>query len=357
MSEQGGEENTFQINDRDVATHAPPLIIGEIAQAHDGSLGMAHAYIDAVADSGAHAVKFQTHIADQESSNKEKWRVKFSRQDETRQDYWRRMEFSPAQWANLKSHAEKRGLIFLSSAFSRAAVDLLSNIGMPAWKIASGEVNNECLMEYMLATRKPILLSSGMSTLPELDFAVDRIKEAKCPYAVLQCSSSYPTDTSTLGLNLIDEFADRFNCPVGLSDHSGTIYPSLGAVALGASLIEIHVTFDKKMFGPDVESSITLKELSQVVQGSHILFEARRSPVNKNISVSCLKEMRSNFQQSLIVVSDMAKGSKLTRENLDTRKPCVGIPADEFNATIGRRINKGIKAGEFISHSDLEPIQ
>ena len=244
----------------------------------------------------------------------------------------------------------------MSSPFSKAAVDLLDKIGMPAWKVASGEVNNECLMEHILAARKPILLSSGMSTLHELDCAVERIKNANCQYAVLQCTSNYPVKPSALGLNLIDEFALRFDCPVGLSDHSGTIYPSLGAITLGASIIEIHVTFHKKMFGPDIESSVTINEFAQIVQGARLLYEARRTPVDKDFNASQLREMRSNFQQSLIVTSDLTRGSKLTKENLDTRKPCVGIPADEFLATIGRKVNKEINAGEFITHSDLESI-
>jgi len=136
------------------------FIIGEIAQAHDGSLGMAHAYIDAIARAGADAVKFQTHIADAESSPQEPWRVKFSRQDATRFDYWKRMEFTREQWVGLKEHAEEKGLVFLSSPFSLQAAELLDALGMVAWKVASGEINNHALLDRMAATSKPVLLSS-----------------------------------------------------------------------------------------------------------------------------------------------------------------------------------------------------
>ena len=128
----------FDIADRPVGTGHPCFIIGEVAQAHDGSLGMAHAYIDAIADAGADAVKFQTHIAAEESTPDEMWRVKFSYQDDSRFDYWRRMEFTEAQWRGLADHAGEKGLVFLSSPFSVAAVELLARIGVPAWKIASG---------------------------------------------------------------------------------------------------------------------------------------------------------------------------------------------------------------------------
>ena len=146
------------------SSHNPCLIIAEVAQAHDGSLGAAHAYIDAIADAGADAVKFQTHIAEAESTPHEPWRVKFSKQDATRYDYWKRIEFTEEQWLGLKQHADERNLIFLSSPFSIEAVDLLTRIGVRYWKIASGEVSNLPMLEHILKTRLPIILSSGMSS-------------------------------------------------------------------------------------------------------------------------------------------------------------------------------------------------
>ena len=153
----------------------PCMIIGEVAQAHDGSLGMTHAYIDAVANAGAGAVKFRTHIASVESTPGEPWRVKFSRQDATCYDYWKRMEFTEEQWYGLKQHAQERGLQFLSSPFSVEAVELLTRVGVAAWKVASGEVSNILMFERMVATGLPILLSSGMSPLDEIDAAVELV--------------------------------------------------------------------------------------------------------------------------------------------------------------------------------------
>ena len=243
------------------------LLVAEVAQAHDGSLGMAHAFIDAVANAGADAIKFQTHIAAAESTPHEQWRVKFSYQDATRYDYWRRMEFTPDQWHGLKRHCDERGLIFLSSPFSVDAVDLLTQVGVAAWKIASGEVANTPMFERMAQTGLPILLSTGMSSLAEVDDAVARVKARGLPLTVLQCTSAYPCPPEKVGLNLIPLFRERYGCPVGLSDHSGTIYPGLAAAAIGIDVLEVHVTLSREMFGPDVCVSITTAELKQLVDG------------------------------------------------------------------------------------------
>jgi N-acetylneuraminate synthase len=257
----------LSIGNRQVGKGHPALIIAEVAQAHDGSLNVAHAFIDSIADAGADAVKFQTHIAAAESSPAEQWRVPFSKQDASRFDYWKRMEFTKEQWRGLKEHAEARGLIFLSSPFSLAAVELLSEIGIQAWKIASGEVRNELLLERMLATRLPVLLSSGMSSPDETRATVQRLKSSGVPYLLMQCTSAYPCPAERIGLNVLDEFKREFGCDVGLSDHSGKIWPSLAAVTLGAKAVEVHVIWDRAQFGPDTVASITFAELKQLVDG------------------------------------------------------------------------------------------
>ena len=160
----------------DPLTARPTLVIGEVAQAHDGSLGMAHAFIDAVAAAQADAIKFQTHLASAESTAEETWRVKFSKQDADRQAYWKRMEFTESQWQGLKDHATERGLLFLSSPFSDEAVDLLSRLGVAAWKVASGEVSNHPMLDRMVATGLPMLVSTGVSGWAEIDEAVAGVK-------------------------------------------------------------------------------------------------------------------------------------------------------------------------------------
>jgi len=206
-------------------------VIGEVGQAHDGSLGTAHAFIDAIADSGADAVKFQTHIAAAESRTDEPWRVKFSYCDDTRYEYWKRMEFTPQAWDGLRQHAQDRGLVFVSSPFSLEAVELLRRVGVAAWKVASGEVANPQLLDAVAQAGQPVLLSSGMSGWFELDAAVARLRAAGAgPLAVLQCTSAYPVAPQRVGLNVLGEIQQRYGCVAGLSDHSGTIFPALATL-------------------------------------------------------------------------------------------------------------------------------
>ena len=285
------------------------FVIGEIAQTHDGSLGTAHAYIDAIANAGADAIKFQTHIADAESTPGEPWRVKFSRQDATRYDYWKRMEFSAEHWRGLVEHATERGLVFLSSAFSCAAVELLEQLGMSAWKVGAGEVTNLPMLEMMARTGKPVLLSSGMSDWAELDAAVATVRAQDAPVAVFQCTTAYPCPPEKLGLNVLTELRERYNCPVGLSDHSGTIYAGLAAATLGAQLLEVHVTFSRECFGPDVPASVTTTELKQLVEGVRFIQRAQTHPVNKEAMAADLSELKRTFGKSIVAARDLAGGT------------------------------------------------
>ncbi len=346
---------TFEIAGRPVGPGAPCFIIGEVAQAHDGSLGMAHAFIDAIAAAGADAVKFQTHIAAEESSTLEPWRVKFSPQDDRRYDYWRRMEFTPEQWAGLAAHARERGLVFLSSPFSEAAVDLLEKLDMPAWKVASGETNNPILLERMAATGKPILLSTGMSPLREIDEVVTWLQGLGLPLAVFQCTSRYPSPPETIGLNMLEVFRQRYDVPVGLSDHSAKIYAGLAAATLGANLLEVHVTLSREAFGPDVVASLTTAELRQLVEGVRFIEQTLAHPVDKDVNAAEMDRMRRTFGKALVARRDLPAGHRLTKADLTARKPAsAGIPASERDAALGRALRRALPAGSFITEDDLE---
>lgn len=323
------------------------LLIGEVAQAHDGSLGTAHAFIDAIAAAGADAVKFQTHIAAAESTPGEPWRVRFSRQDESRYDYWKRMELTEEQWAGLKAHAEERGLLFLSSPFSVEAAEMLERLGMKAWKVASGEVSNPMLLDYLIATGKPILLSTGMSPLEEIDAAVARIKDP----VVMQCTTAYPCPPEKVGLNLIPFFRERYGCAVGLSDHSGTIYPGLAAVTLGAEVLEVHVTLSREAFGPDVPASLTTAELRQLVEG--VRFLERALPVDKDAMAVEMEPLRRMFTKSVVARFDLPEGTVLAPEHLAVKKPGGGIPAARMSELIGGRLRRAVKADEPLRFEDL----
>jgi N,N'-diacetyllegionaminate synthase len=333
------------------------LIIAEVAQTHDGSLGQAHAFIDAVATTGADAIKFQTHIAEAESTPDEPFRVKFSRQDKTRFEYWQRTSFTPEQWAGLAEHAREKGLIFLSSAFSAEAVALLESLDMVAWKVGSGEVSNLPLLECMAATGKPILLSSGLSTLEELDRVVAQVRAwqvgTKASLGLFQTTSMYPTPPEKLGLNLIPEYIQRFGCPVGLSDHSGTIYPGLAATTLGARLLEVHVTLSPFMFGPDVSSSLTVEGLKQLVEGVRFLEKSLASPVDKGQMAEDLAEMRRIFQKSVVAKIGLEAGTVLQEEHLTVKKPGTGIPAADLKLLLGRQLRNAVQLDQPLCWDDL----
>ncbi len=329
------------------------LIIAEVAQMHDGSLGAAHAYIDAVANAGADAVKFQTHIAAAESTPGEPWRVKFSRQDASRYEYWKRMEFTEEQWRGLSEHANERGLIFLSSAFSPEAVEMLERVGVPAWKVGSGEVSNLPMLAKMARTGKPVILSSGLSDWDELDAAVNCVRENGAAVATLQCATAYPCPPEKLGLNVIAELRRRYNCHAGLSDHSGRIYAGLAAAALGAKMIEVHVAFSRECFGPDVVASITTTELKQLLEGVRFIERALAHPADKRAVAEELGDLRKVFGKSIVAARDLKAGDLISAEDIAFKKPGTGIPAARFNEVINRRLKRSVAANTLLSEDDL----
>ncbi|MGB7208324.1 MAG: N-acetylneuraminate synthase family protein [Pyrinomonadaceae bacterium] len=330
------------------------LIIGEVAQSHDGSLGMAHSFIDAIANAGADAVKFQTHIAAEESTPGEPWRVKFSPQDETRFEYWHRMEFTKNQWAGLKKHADDREILFMSTPFSERAADMLSEIGMKVWKIASGEVGNLPLLTKIASSGDPVILSSGMSDWDELDRAVNKVRKNGNPMAVLQCTSAYPCPPEKVGLNVLDVLRERYGLPVGLSDHSGKIYAGLAAVSLGAEVLEVHVALSREMFGPDVPASLTTTELRQLVDGSRQIERMLGATVDKDLAADDLQELRRIFTKSLVASMDIAAGTILTAEHMKLKKPGTGLPASSIPDLIGRKVKQLIKADEILLLQNVE---
>lgn len=331
------------------------VVVGEVAQAHDGSLGTAHAHVDAIAAAGADAVKFQTHIASAESTSREPWRVPFSPQDETRYAYWRRMEFTPDQWRGLCEHAHDVGLAFVSSPFSLEAVGLLRDIGVDGLKIASGEVPNLELVDACSAVGVPILLSSGMSPLGELDAAVERLRAAGVAFTVLQCSSTYPCPPEAVGLNLLGTLAERYGCDVGLSDHSGTIFPALAAVALGARVVEVHVTLSRESFGPDVSSSVTTGELRQLVEGTRFIAAMVDHPVDKDRAAEERGALRAMFTRSLVARGPLPAGHVLTADDLLAKKPGGGTPPSALGTLVGRSLQRPVATDEPVGEDDLQP--
>ena len=335
------------------STKISPYLIAEIGQAHEGSLGILYSYIDAIAQTGVDAVKFQMHIAQAESSEYEPFRVQFSLEDKTRFDYWKRMSFSLEQWKGIKQHCDELGLDFICSPFSNLAVDWLEEIGVDYYKIGSGEVNNFLLLEKIAKTGKPLIMSSGMSSYTELDQTVAFLKERKVDFSILQCTTAYPTQPENYGLNMIQELKNRYNVPIGFSDHSAKTATCIAAVALGASILEFHVVFDRQLFGPDSKSSLTLAETKDLVEAVRNIATAFSNPMDKNDTAefSALKQI---FEKSLAVNKDLPKNYILTFDDLESKKPKgYGIDARRFQEVIGKSLNKEMKQWDFLNEGDL----
>lgn len=326
-------------------------VIGEIGQAHEGSIGLAHAYIDALAHAGANAAKFQVHLADAESSIYEDFRVKIPYQNGSRFDYWKSMEFTAEEWNGLKKHCEKAGLHFLASPFSLAAVDLLNAIGVIGFKIGSGEVDNLPMLDKIAATGKPVILSSGMSSWAELDQAVMLLKSRGTAVSILQCTTAYPAKPHQWGLNVMHEMSQRYQVSVGFSDHSGDIFACLAAAALGAGLLEFHVTFDKRMSNPDASSSLTFRQATTLITGIRRIETALNFPVNKDANAT-FSRMKSMFGKSLAVNRDLRKGERIQCTDLETKKPAgFGVAAARYQDVLGKTLTRDIAQWEFLTEN------
>jgi N-acetylneuraminate synthase len=325
--------------------------IAEVGQAHEGSLGLAHSYIDAIAKTGADAVKFQMHIAESESSVFEKFRVNFSYEDKTRFDYWKRMEFTIEQWDGLKRHCEEVGLDFICSPFSMMSVDILEKMNLKAFKIGSGEAHNKLLLERVAKIGKPIFLSNGLSNDHDLLNAISWIKPFNSNLSLFQCTTKYPTYPEDWGLNNINLLKKKFGLPVGYSDHSGDIFSCLAACTLGAEFLEFHVVFDKQMFGPDSTSSLTFNQTYDLIKGVNAIIKSKNSLSVQNTMETELKNL---FGKSLCVNKDMNKGEKISINDLETKKPFgKGIDTIQFDQIIGKSLNKSLKKWSFINFEDI----
>ncbi|MCW5519171.1 N-acetylneuraminate synthase family protein [Aureitalea sp. L0-47] len=314
---------------------------------------MLHAYIDAVAKTGVTSIKFQTHIAEAESSLHEPFRVKFSKQDETRFDYWKRMEFTVEGWCEIGTHCKEVGLEFISSPFSNMAVDVLEEAGVERYKIGSGEVNNFLLLEKIATTGKPVILSSGMSSFDEIDASVAFLKSKGIEYSILQCTTSYPTKPENYGLNVINELKKRYGVKVGYSDHSGKVATGISAITLGAEILEFHVVFNKQMFGPDVSSSLTMDQVSELVAGVNDISIAMSNPVDKRDN-SKYADLKNIFEKSLAINKALPKGHVLQFGDLEAKKPKgYGLDATLFQDVIGKSLTRDMEQWEFLNSEDM----
>lgn len=326
-------------------------IIAEVGSVHDGSFGNAMNLIKLAKECDASAVKFQTHIPDAETLKNAPMPPYFK--GEPRYDYFKRTGFSFEEWENLKLESDNNNIEFLSSPFSIEAVTLLEKINIKEYKIPSGEVTNLPLLEAISDTQKPILISSGMSSWKELDIAINTILNVHSKITVLQCTSEYPCSDNHIGLNIMLEMKDRYKLPVGLSDHSMSNYAVFAAVALGASVIEKHLTFSKKMYGSDAKHSSEPLEFIDMVKGVRSIETIISSKIDKNLMADKMKSMKNIFQKSIVSLIDIPKGFKITKKMIGFKKPGTGIPASDYKSVLGKIAKNNIKKDNLILSKDL----
>ncbi len=334
------------------STQTPKVcVIAEIGSVHDGSFGNAVRLIDAAAAAGADVVKFQTHIAEAETLRDAPMPPYF--RGEPRYEYFQRTGFTREQWMALKAHCGATGVEFISSPFSIEAVELLEQVEVARYKVGSGEVSNVPMLEAIGQTGKPVVVSSGMSSWNELDEAVNVLLRHHDRITLLQCTSEYPCPYEEVGLNVMLEMRDRYRLPVGLSDHTLTIHAPVVAVALGACMIEKHLTFSRLMYGSDARHSLEPGEFRSMVDGIRAAEVLISTSVNKDATADRLRTMKDIFEKSVVAAVDIAAGVILAPHMLAVKKPGTGIPARRLKDLVGRRTSKAIPRNTLLSEDSL----
>ncbi len=327
-------------------------IIAELGMTHDGSLGQAKCMIKAAAECGVDAVKLQTHISEAETIRNAPTPPYFK--GEGRYEFFKRTAFTMDQWKELKECAEENKVEFISSPFSIEAIDFLLELGIDCFKVPSGEITNIPYLIHLAEAKVPVIVSSGMSSLEELDECMDVFIKRNSNVALMQCTSEYPCDPKHVGLNVIDLFKEKYpGIPLGFSDHTSGVWASIAAFERGAHLIEKHFTLSKKMYGPDAKMSMEPDEMTELCSSIKNLEIALENPVDKR-DTSEYSDMKVIFQKSLVAVKEIPKGTALTEDMFGYKKPGTGIPAKYYKEVVGHRVLKDLHFDDIIHFEDLE---
>lgn len=332
------------------------FIIAEAGVNHNGDMKLGLGLIDAAADAGADAIKFQTFSAKRlvaPSAPKAQYQETSGPEGESQAEMLKKLELSKAQHALLRDHAQQRGIMFMSSPFDEESVDLLVELGVEALKLGSGEVTNTPLLEHAASKGLPLILSTGMSTLAEVDHAVQVVRRAGgAALALMHCVSLYPTPVEYSNLKAMDVLKCAYQAiPVGFSDHTQGLAVSVAAVARGALIVEKHLTLDCSLPGPDHAASLEPHDFASLVsmirQVEAALGHGRKEPMPGE------EEMRFVARRSLHVARDLQKGDALTRDAIEVWRPSHGLPTHELPQVLGRKVSRAIKAGEPLTWDDL----
>ena len=341
----------MKIENRIIGKDYPPLVIAEIGINHEGSLNVAKQMVDAAVSSGAEIIKHQTHVVEDEMSPVAK-EVIPGNADVSIYEIMERCALSYDEELELKNYAESKGLIFLSTPFSRAAANRLEEMNVSAYKIGSGECNNYPLIKHIAKFGKPMIVSTGMNDLESIHKTADILEKYEIDYALMHCTNIYPTKPEFIRLGAMKQLMDEFpNVPIGLSDHSLNNNACLAATALGASLLERHFTDSMYRSGPDIICSMGPVALSELIQGSNEIFKMRGGEKQPLLE----EQVTIDFAYATVVaIRDINKGDKFTEENLWVKRPGTGeIVAEYFEECIGQKANRNIRCGEHLQKSDV----
>jgi len=341
------------IGNRKIGYNYDPVVIAEIGINHQGSLMNAKKIVDAAISAGAEIIKHQTHIVSDEMSSLAKKTIP-GNSDKSIYDIIDECALDENDERELMLYCKSKGAIFISTPFSRAAADRLQKFDIPAFKIGSGECNNYPLIEHISNFGKPIILSTGMNNLESVRKAVDIFRKKNTPFALLHTTNLYPTPPSLVRLGAMSDLQKAFpDAVVGLSDHTIDNLSCLGAVALGASILERHFTDSMKRTGPDIICSMDPKELAELIKGSKILRQERGG--NKNELIKEEQVTRDFAFATVVTIAKVKKGEIFSNRNIWVKRPGVGeIQAEEYESLFGKRATRAIDVDEHLTWKDLE---
>jgi N-acetylneuraminate synthase len=339
-----------QIAKKMIGPGQPVFVIAEAGVNHNGDLKLARALIDVAVEAGADAVKFQTFRADRlatPDAPKAEYQLQTTGDAESQFEMLRRLELSSDAHRELQAYCHERGIIFLSTPFDEEAVDLLDELGVPAFKISSGDLTNSPLLEHVAGKGKPVILSTGMSELSELIEAVSVLNTAGCENPVLlHCVSNYPADPSEVNLRAMQTMRSAFDVPVGFSDHSEGIDVALAAVALGACVIEKHFTLDRTFPGPDHRASLEPAELRELVRSIRRVETALGN--GRKVPTASELETAKVARRSLVAARDIPAGATLERDMVTMRRPGTGMSPATLNTLLGLKTAHEISGGTLL---------
>jgi sialic acid synthase SpsE len=346
--------SAFEIQGRRVSADDPPLVIAEVGINHEGQIEKALLLVDAAAAAGAELVKFQCHITEQEMVPTDMTPGKIS--TEKLWDIIKRCELTADEERQVQAHCREKGVIYLSTPFSREAADRLDAMGVPAFKIGSGECNNIPLLKHIASKGKPMILSTGMNDLASVRKSVAAIREFGVPVALTHCTSMYPTPYDKVRLGAIAELRDAFpGVPVGLSDHSLNIWTCLGAVALGAAILEKHFTISRAWPGPDTGISIEPRELKDLIEGSRAIWQARGGGKTRLAEEQPVIDFA---YATVVTIAPVKAGEIFNRANTWVKRPGTGpIVAERLDEVLGRKALRDIPADVHVKPADIEAFR